>query len=194
MGASHRQGGEGHFVTDPISPCRLGLLLRVSQLSLTHRALPGIVNEQMRQHLGVYVASTADSPVFTRKTGRPLRRRDLSESWKAACAAVGVEGAHVHDLRHHGATMVEGGADIRYVAEMLGHANLDTTQRYTRVSIERLRTVHATCHPAAGLNVAMASELCTALPNGRSSTATRKTPPPSPTSHDGRDVVWDNVP
>ena len=63
--------------------------------------------------------------------------------------------------------MLEGGADIRYVAEMLGHSRLETTQRYTRVSIERLRTVHASCHPAAGLSVAMASELCTALPGAR---------------------------
>jgi hypothetical protein len=62
--------------------------------------------------------------------------------------------------------MLEGGADIRYVAEMLGHSRLETTQRYTRVSIERLRTVHATCHPAASLSVAMASELCSALPGG----------------------------
>jgi hypothetical protein len=62
--------------------------------------------------------------------------------------------------------MLEGGADIRYVAEMLGHSSLDTTQRYTRVSIERLRVVHAACHPAAGLNVAMAAELCAVLPGG----------------------------
>jgi hypothetical protein len=60
--------------------------------------------------------------------------------------------------------MLEGGADIRYVAEMLGHARLETTQRYTRVSIDRLRAVHARSHPAAGLDVAMASELCSMLP------------------------------
>jgi len=60
--------------------------------------------------------------------------------------------------------MLEGGADIRYVAEMLGHTRLETTQRYTRVSIDRLRTIHAQTHPAAGLNVAMASEICTLLP------------------------------
>jgi hypothetical protein len=47
---------------------------------------------------------------------------------------------------------------------MLGHTRLETTQRYTRVSIDRLRQVHATTHPAAGLNVAMASELCALLP------------------------------
>jgi hypothetical protein len=40
MGASHRQGSEDHFVRDPIPPCGVGLLLRVSQLSLTHRAEP----------------------------------------------------------------------------------------------------------------------------------------------------------
>jgi hypothetical protein len=62
--------------------------------------------------------------------------------------------------------MLEGGADIRYVAEMLGHARLETTQRYTRVSIDRLRAVHASSHPAAGLGVAMATELCAVLPGG----------------------------
>lgn len=72
-----------------------------------------------------------------------------------------------HLLRHSVATLLlEGGADIRYVAEMLGHARLETTQRYTRVSIDRLRSVHARCHPASGLDVAMASELCAMLPDG----------------------------
>jgi hypothetical protein len=61
-----------------------------------------------------------------------------------------------HLLRHTVATlMLEGGADIRCV-EMLGHTRLETTQRYTRVSIDRLRTVHASAHPAAGLGVATA--------------------------------------
>jgi integrase len=70
-------------------------------------------------------------------------------------------------LRHTVATlMLEGGADIRYVAEMLGHTRLENTQHYTRVSIDRLRTVHASAHPAAGLGVAMATELCAVLPQG----------------------------
>jgi len=70
-----------------------------------------------------------------------------------------------HLIRHSVATlMLEGGADIRYVAEMLGHARLETTQRYTRVSIDRLKAVHAATHPAASLNIAMANEICTLYP------------------------------
>jgi integrase/recombinase XerD len=76
-----------------------------------------------------------------------------------------------HLLRHTVATlMLEGGADIRYVAEMLGHASLETTQRYTHVSIDRLRAVHSATHPAAGLSVATAAELAEMFPGlpGRS--------------------------
>lgn len=54
-----------------------------------------------------------------------------------------------HLLRHSCAThMLEGGADIRYVQELLGHAKLDTTAIYTHVSITALKAVHARCHPA----------------------------------------------
>ncbi len=45
--------------------------------------------------------------------------------------------------------MLEGGADVRYVQEMLGHTNLETTQVYTRVSIRKLQQVHAETHPAS---------------------------------------------
>jgi integrase/recombinase XerD len=44
--------------------------------------------------------------------------------------------------------MLEGGADIRYIQEILGHASLETTQVYTRVSIDRLKQVHNMAHPA----------------------------------------------
>jgi integrase/recombinase XerD len=47
--------------------------------------------------------------------------------------------------------MLEGGADIRHIAELLGHSRLETTQRYTRVSIHQLRQVHAATHPGANL-------------------------------------------
>ena len=57
--------------------------------------------------------------------------------------------ASCHLLRHTCAThMLEGGADIRYIQQLLGHANLDTTAIYTQVGIHQLQAVHARCHPA----------------------------------------------
>lgn len=54
-----------------------------------------------------------------------------------------------HLLRHTCAThMLEGGADVRYIQQLLGHANLDTTAIYTQVGIIQLQAVHARCHPA----------------------------------------------
>lgn len=57
-----------------------------------------------------------------------------------------------HLFRHTMATvMLENGADIRFIQEMLGHAKLDTTQEYTRVSIIKLKEIHNATHPAARL-------------------------------------------
>lgn len=57
-----------------------------------------------------------------------------------------------HLFRHSMATaMLEGGADIRFIQQMLGHAKLDTTELYTRVSIQKLKEIHSATHPAAKL-------------------------------------------
>ena len=56
-------------------------------------------------------------------------------------------------LRHLAATlMLENGADIRFVQEMLGHATLQATEIYTHVSIRALKEIHAATHPGAGLD------------------------------------------
>ena len=142
-----------------------------------------------------FVTDQFPDHLFLSSKGTPLCPDWLCRKVRSYLAAAGIDKhGSCHLLRHSVATlMLEGGADIRYVAEMLGHANLDTTQRYTRVSIERLRTVHAACHPASGLSVAMAAELCTVLPGDRLSIATHKAPPLSATRHDGRDVLWDRA-
>jgi integrase/recombinase XerD len=60
-----------------------------------------------------------------------------------------------HLLRHTCAThMLEGGADIRYIQQLLGHASLETTAIYTEVSIKQLQAVHARCHPTGQLPTA----------------------------------------
>lgn len=79
----------------------------------------------------------------------------LSPGWLTQAVRRHIEHAEIaksgscHIFRHTMATlMLEGGADIRYIQEILGHASLETTQVYTRVSIEHLKRVHNLAHPA----------------------------------------------
>lgn len=87
--------------------------------------------------------------VFVSKSGRPLSRIGLWSIVKRSARSAGLPATiSPHTLRHSFAThLLAGGADLRAVQEMLGHASIATTQIYTRVELSRLRQVHARYHP-----------------------------------------------
>jgi integrase/recombinase XerD len=91
--------------------------------------------------------------LFLNQHGEPIHPEHLTSHVGdyVAAAELGKRGS-CHLFRHTMATlMLEHGADVRYVQEMLGHAKLETTEIYTHVSIRKLQEVHARTHPAAKL-------------------------------------------
>jgi len=95
--------------------------------------------------------------VFLTGYGGPFNPDVLSRMFSAMMAKAGFSGS-CHLLRHTCAThMLEGGADIRYIQQLLGHESLETTAIYTEVNIKQLQEVHARCHPSGRLATATES-------------------------------------
>ncbi len=110
--------------------------------------------------LGAYLARSrpilaargpGNTSLFLNLRGRPLSRQSAWESINRAAARAGLEGrVSPHTLRHSFAThLLEGGASIREVQELLGHASVSTTQIYTKLSPQLLGEVYRSTHPRA---------------------------------------------
>ncbi|MEE0892405.1 MAG: tyrosine recombinase [Treponema sp.] len=88
------------------------------------------------------VGSRICDEVFVNARGNPISRKGVWKNFKAICARTGLD-VKVHTLRHSFAThLLQGGADLRSVQELLGHSDLSTTQIYTHVDDEMLKDFH----------------------------------------------------
>lgn len=96
-------------------------------------------------------AGDGEPALFLSKSGRRLQTSDVRRRLRVWTRNATVQGGvSPHALRHSFAThLLDGGADVRVVQELLGHASVTTTQVYTLVTVERLREVYAAAHPRA---------------------------------------------
>lgn len=97
----------------------------------------------------ILVSKSGTASLFVNQRGTRLSRQSIWEIIQSSGKACNLE-VHPHSLRHSFAThLIEGGADVRVVQELLGHASVATTQIYTLVTVDTLREIYASAHPRA---------------------------------------------
>ncbi|HEY0576893.1 MAG TPA: site-specific tyrosine recombinase XerD [Pseudonocardia sp.] len=106
---------------------------------------------QVRSRPGLAIRGRGTPAVFLNARGGRLSRQSAWQALRTAAERAGItEPVSPHTLRHSFAThLLEGGADVRVVQELLGHASVTTTQVYTLVTVDSLREVYTLAHPRA---------------------------------------------
>ncbi len=114
-----------------------------------------LFGEKASQAIGLYMHSKRikDSPyIFTSTTGKPITRRAVWSMIKKVFEQMSMlYGIHPHTLRHSFAThLLNHGADLMSIKELLGHSSIKTTSIYTNVSLQEIKRVYRKTHPRAG--------------------------------------------
>jgi len=152
--------GLGDRADGPGGPDGPPATLRLSGKGGKQRIVP--VGRYAREALDAYLVrgrpalaagsrrASASPAVFLNARGGRLTRQGAWGILKAAAGRAALTGISPHTLRHSFAThLLDGGADVRVVQELLGHASVTTTQVYTLVTVDKLREVYASAHPRA---------------------------------------------
>ena len=131
-------------------------VVRVFGKGSKERVVPimGAAAEALERYLdqgrGALVGRRPSPVVFLNARGGRLSRQSVHAIVEKYGRVVGLKGLHPHTLRHSFAThLLEGGADLRVVQELLGHANIATTQLYTHLDRTHIRRVYLDAHPRA---------------------------------------------